>query len=247
MPVDVNYVAVVCAAFLAAGIVKGAAGMGLPPTAIALMSLVLPMPEALALMTVPTLVTNLWQAAYGGHFRAMVRRFWLMGLMMALGVIVAARGLKALGSPTSAGWLGVLLIVFVVVALTAWRPHVPLRSEAWANPLCGVASGLVGGITGIAAVPFLPYMHSLEIHKDELVQALGILFVIFTAAITVALWDVGALHAGNLATASLATIPTMVGVWIGQKLRFAISPETFRTVFLVVLFGLGVNLARALI
>ena len=90
-------------------------------------------------------------------------------------------------------------------------------------------------------------MHSLELHKDELVQALGILFVIFTAAVTVALWDVGALHAGNLATASLATIPTMVGVWIGQKLRFAISPETFRTVFLVVLFGLGVNLARVLI
>ena len=245
--IDFNYVAVVCVAFLLAGLVKGAAGMGLPPTAIALMTLALPLPEALALMTVPTLVTNAWQAAYGGHFRAMLRRFWVMGVLIVAGVLIAARGLKALGSPSSAGWLGVLLVVFAVMALTAWRPHVARRNEPWANPLCGVATGVIGGATGMAAIPFLPYMHSLEIGKNELVQALGILFVIFTVAITVALWDVGALTSGNIAGATLATIPTMIGVWLGQKLRFAISPEAFRKVFLVVLLGLGLNLARVLL
>jgi len=245
--IDTTYVVVVGVAFIVAGLVKGAAGMGLPPTAIALMTLALPLPEALALMTVPTLVTNVWQAIYGGHFRAMLRRFWLMGVMMALGVLLAARGLKAIGSPTSAGWVGVLLILFAVMALTAWRPRVALRNEPWTNPLCGAASGIIGGMTGIAAVPFLPYMQSLEIRRDELVQALGILFVIFTGAITMALWDVGALHAGNLVGAALATIPTMIGVWLGQKLRFAISPETFRKMFLLVLLGLGLNMARALV
>ena len=247
MTIDSTYIIVVGVAFIVAGLVKGAAGMGLPPTAIALMTLVLPLPEALALMTVPTLVTNIWQAIYGGHFRAMLRRFWFMGVMMALGVLIAARSLKALGSPISAGWVGVLLALFAVMALTAWRPRVALRNESWANPLCGAASGVIGGITGIAAVPFLPYMQSLDIRKDELVQALGILFVIFTGAITAALWDVGALHTGNLAGAALATIPTMLGVWLGQKLRVAISPETFRKMFLVVLLGLGLNMARMLV
>ncbi|HEX2889604.1 sulfite exporter TauE/SafE family protein [Vineibacter terrae] len=247
MTIDPTYVAVVGVAFVVAGVVKGAAGMGLPPTAIALMTLALPLPEALALMTVPTLATNLWQAVYGGHFRAMLRRFWLMGVLMAAGVLVSARALKSLGSPTSAGWLGVLLVLFAILALTAWRPHVAARHEPWANPLCGAASGLVGGITGIAAVPFLPYMQSLEIRKDELVQALGILFVVFTGALTLALWDVGALHKGNLASSALATLPTMAGVWLGQKLRLAISPEAFRRVFLVVLLGLGLHMAKGLL
>jgi uncharacterized protein len=245
--IDSSYVAVVCVAFLLAGLVKGAAGMGLPPTAIALMTLALPLPEALALMTVPTLVTNIWQAVYGGHFRALLRRFWVMGVLIVVGVLIAARGLKALGSPSSAGWLGVLLVAFAIMALTAWRPHVARRNEAWANPLCGIATGVIGGSTGMAAIPFLPYMHALELGKDELVQALGILFVIFTAAISVALWDVGALTSGNIVGATLATIPTMIGVWLGQKLRFAISPEAFRKVFLVVLLGLGLNLARVLL
>jgi hypothetical protein len=245
--IDVTYVAVVAISFLLAGLVKGAAGMGLPPTAIALMTLALPLPEALALMTVPTLVTNIWQAVYGGHFRVLLRRFWVMGVLIVAGILIAARGLKALGSPSSAGWLGVLLVAFAVMALTAWRPHVARRSEPWANPLCGIATGVIGGVTGMAAIPFLPYMQSLELGKNELVQALGILFVVFTAAISVALWDVGALTSVNMIGATLATIPTMIGVWLGQKLRFAISPESFRKVFLVVLLGLGLNLARVLL
>lgn len=246
MTVSATYIAVVCAAFVIAGLVKGAAGMGLPPTAIALMTLVVPLPEALALLTVPTLVTNAWQALYGGHFRTMLRRFWLMGLLMAVGVLIAGRSLRALGSPASAGWLGVLLVLFSIVALTAWRPRVSPRAEGWGNPLCGITSGLVGGVTGVAAIPFLPYMQSLQIQRDELVQALGILFVIFTIALTLALWDVGALRGDNLAGATLATIPTMIGVWLGQRLRYAIPPEAFRKFFLVLLLGLGLNLARGL-
>lgn len=246
MTVSTTYIAVVGAAFLIAGLVKGAAGMGLPPTAIAVMTLVVPLPEALALLTVPTLVTNAWQALYGGHFRAMLRRFWLMGLMMVLGILIAARGLRALGSPESAGWLGVLLVLFSIMALTAWRPRVPPRAEIWANPLCGLATGLIGGIAGVAAIPFLPYMQSLQILRDELVQGLGILFVIFTAALSLALWDIGALRGDNLLGAVLATIPTMIGVWLGQRLRHAIPPEAFRKFFLVMLLGLGLNLARAL-
>ncbi|HJQ58569.1 MAG TPA: sulfite exporter TauE/SafE family protein [Vineibacter sp.] len=247
MNYSIESIAIVAAAFLVAGLVKGAAGMGLPPIALGLTTLVVPVSEALALLTVPTLVTNTWQALYGGHFRAMLRRFWLMGLMMVIGVLIAARGLKALGSPQSAGWLGVMLVLFSIAALTAWRPRVSPQAESWANPLCGLATGIIGGIAGVAAIPFLPYMQSLQILRDELVQGLGILFVVFTAALTVALWDVGALNAGNLTGAALATLPTMLGVWLGQRFRFAISPEAFRKFFLVVLLGLGLNLARALV
>lgn len=237
---------VVCGAFLAAGIVKGGVGMGLPPAAVSLMTLALPLSEALALMTVPTLVTNLWQASWGGNFRALLRRFWPLGAALAGAVLVSALALRSLGSPAANAWLGVLLVVFSLVALTAWRPRVPRRFEPWANPLCGVASGAIGGVTGIAAVPFLPYMQSLELTKDELVQALGILFIFFTAAISLALFDAGALHGGNLGASALAVLPTGAGMWLGQKLRRVLPPEAFRRVFLVVLLGLGLHMARGL-
>ncbi len=243
---DLTYFAIVFGAFLIAGLVKGTAGMGLPPTAIALTTLALPISDALALLTVPTLATNVWQAFWGGHFRAMLRRFWIMGIAIVSGIFISALTLRSLGSPLSVGLLGVILVIFSLTAFVAWRPHVPARHEWWANPLSGAATGLIGGVTGMAAVPFLPYMQSLALTRDELIQALGILFVVFTAALTVALADAGAFTITNGIGTLVATAPTLLGMWLGQKLRRAVSPEVFRKMFLAVMFGVGIHLSRGL-
>jgi uncharacterized protein len=243
---DLTYFAIVFGAFLVAGVVKGAAGMGLPPTAIALTTLALPISDALALMTVPTLVTNFWQAFLGGHFRSMLRRFWIMGIAITVGILISALTLRSLGSPTSVGLLGVILVIFALSALTAWRPRVAPRHEWWSNPLSGFFTGMVGGVTGMAAIPFLPYMQSLSLTRDELIQALGILFVVFTAALTIALADAGAFTITNGVGTLVATAPTLLGMWLGQKLRRAVSPEAFRRMFLIVMCGVGIHLSRAL-
>ena len=59
-------IALIAVAFVVAGIAKGAIGMGMPPIAIGLMSFALPLESAIAIMVVPTMVTNVWQAIYGG-------------------------------------------------------------------------------------------------------------------------------------------------------------------------------------
>ena len=60
--------------FLLAGTIKGLVGLGLPTMSIALTTLVLPLTEAIALIALPTIVTNVWQAAIGGQFPAILRR-----------------------------------------------------------------------------------------------------------------------------------------------------------------------------
>src|SRR3982074_151786 len=64
------------AVFLLAGAVKGLVGLGLPTITIALTSLVLPLPEAIALIALPTVVTNVWQAAVGGRSWVILPRQW---------------------------------------------------------------------------------------------------------------------------------------------------------------------------
>jgi uncharacterized membrane protein YfcA len=120
-------------------------------------------------------------------------------------------------------------------------------AERWANPLIGLASGAVAGITGVAAVPFLPYMQSLDIDRHDLVQALGIMFLFIIGALTVALAIQGAFTAVNLLGGIAAIAPTFLGVWIGQKARHAVSPETFRRIFLVGMFAVGLQMSLALL
>ena len=244
---SLQQIVVIAAAFVVAGVAKGAIGMGMPPIAIGLMSFAVPLESAIAIMVVPTMVTNVWQAIYGGGFRVLMRRFGTMAMTAMIGILAVGLFLSDLGSPRTAGWVGVLLVLYSVIALTPWRPHVPRRAEPWANPLIGLASGAVAGSTGVAAVPFLPYMQSLEMDQHELVQALGIMFLFITGMLAVSLALHGAYHLTNSVAGIAALAPTMVGVWIGQHARRRLSAETFRKAFIFGMFGVGLHLARALL
>jgi uncharacterized protein len=238
---------VAAGAFIVAGIAKGALGMGLPLIAIGIMSFALPLQDALALMVIPSMATNIWQAIYGKDFFALLRRFATMAATAVLAVLMVAATTGSLGSARASAWLGVVLVLYSAFALLAWRPVVPRSTERWANPLIGILSGAVAGITGVAAVPFLPYMQSLDLDKDELVQALGIMFIFIMGALALALVRQGAFDSTNLVGAVAAIVPTFLGVWIGQKSRGALSSEAFRWIFLIGLLAIGLHMAGGLL
>ena len=62
--------------FLLAGLVKGTIGLGLPTVSVGLLGLLMPPAQAAAILIVPSLVTNVWQALVGGSFWELVRRLW---------------------------------------------------------------------------------------------------------------------------------------------------------------------------
>jgi uncharacterized protein len=238
---------VIAGAFIVAGIAKGAIGMGMPPIAIGLMSFAVPLESAIAIMVVPTMVTNIWQAIYGGGFRPLMRRFGSMAVTAMVGILAVGYLLSDLGSPGTAGWVGILLVLYSLIALTPYRPRVPRRAEPWANPLIGLASGAVAGTTGVAAMPFLPYMQSLDMDRHELVQALGIMFIFITGMLAVSLALHGAYHLTTSVAGIAAVAPSMVGVWLGQHARRRLSAETFRRIFIFGMLGVGLQLARSLL
>ena len=134
----VTQVLVIAGAFIVAGIAKGAIGMGLPPIALALMSFAVPLEDALALMVVPSMATNIWQAIYGRDFLKLLRRFWTMAVASVAALMFVAVAFGQLGSQQAMAWVGVILVVYASLALTAWRPAV------WGPPQPR-AKTLVGG------------------------------------------------------------------------------------------------------
>jgi uncharacterized protein len=243
----VTQILVITGAFIIAGIAKGAIGMGLPPIALGLMSFAVPLESALAIMVVPSMATNIWQAIYGTGFVRLLHRFRTMAAASVAALMFVAVVFGHLGSQSAAAWVGVILVIYAGMALTAWRPTVSRATERWANPLIGMASGAVAGVTGVAAMPFLPYMQSLDIDRHDLVQALGIMFLFIIGTLTLALAIQGAFTPTNLLGGIGAIAPTFLGVWFGQKARHAVSAETFRRIFLIGLFVVGLQMARGLL
>jgi uncharacterized protein len=229
--------------FALGGIVKGVAGIGLPTVAIALMAIFIGLKEGIALMVIPTIVTNAWQALVGGYLVSLLRRLWSLLLAAAAGTWVGGAVLAGADAALLSALLGVLLCVYAAVSLVTPQVPSPGRSEIWLSPVVGTVSGVIGGMTGSYAVPGVLYMQALGLNRDALVQAMGISFLVFTAALGVSLAHHGIMTTSIGTLSAAAVVPATAGMAIGQVLRRRLSEARFRQVFFVVLFGLGLWLA----
>jgi uncharacterized membrane protein YfcA len=233
----------VAAAFLVAGLVKGVIGMGLPTVGVGLMSLLVAPAQAAALVVAPSLVTNVWQSVAGPYLGALVRRLWSLFVGISFGIWLGAGLITGGNSGRAAVGLGLCLLVYALVGLSAVQVKVPVRLEWWLSPLIGVVTGLITGATGVFVIPAVPYLQALALDREELVQALGLSFLVSTLALAAMLTKAGILG-GSLALLSLvAVVPALVGMRLGQAIRGRVSPNTFRTCFFLGMLVLGLHLA----
>lgn len=243
METNLPLLAVITATFFAAGIVKGVTGMGLPTVAMGVLGSLLSPLAAAALLIAPSFVTNLWQLLTGPSFAALVWRLWPMMLTIVVGTVLGSALLAGGDTTMTTTALGVALVVHATYTLFAHPLRVPARLERFASPFVGFITGVMTGGTGVFVIPAVPYLQSLGLDKDDLVQALGLSFTVSTIALAIGLGWNGGIGGDAWLASTLAVIPALVGMQVGQVIRTRISPPIFRRVFLVFLLLLGLEMA----
>ena len=231
------------AVFILAGFVKGVTGMGLPTVSMGLLGIFMPLPVAAALLVIPSFVTNVLQLFSGPSVGRIIRRLWLMMVLIVLGTVAGASLLIRISPVWSSLGLGLALIIYAVYALVSPALTVSTASEKWLSPLIGGLTGLITGATGVFVMPAVPFLQSLAWSKEELVQALGLSFTVSTVALAIGLYHHNALPMQALTLSLLSIVPALGGMWCGQKVRVRISAKQFRRCFLLFLLVLGGELA----
>jgi uncharacterized membrane protein YfcA len=228
--------------FVLAGIVKGIIGLGLPTISMGLLALVMPPAEAAALLIVPSLVTNLWQMLAGPGLRPILARLWPTMAGVCAGTWAGAGLMGGAQGRLGTALLGVALIAYALSGFGSLRLVVGVLAERWLGPPVGAATGLITAATGVFVIPAVPYLQSIGLEKDALVQALGLSFTVSTLALAVNLAALGTFNL-SLAGPSVGTLAVAAaGMWLGQRLRARLSPATFRVWFFLGLAVLGMYL-----
>ncbi|NYT86552.1 sulfite exporter TauE/SafE family protein [Pollutimonas harenae] len=233
----------VTAVFVLAGLVKGIVGLGLPTISMALLSIFMIPAQAAALLVIPSLVTNVWQTRPFHTLAHMLRRIGGMQWGVAAGTLAGAVLLGAPAGAWAAVSLGVALIVYSAWALFGKPFTTPARIEKWLGPLVGILTGFITAATGVFVVPAVPYLQSLGLTRDELIQAMGVSFTVSTVALATGLWLNDSYSLGAVGTSLVMLVPALIGMGAGQRLRQSLAPAVFRRCFLVSLVIVGVYLA----
>lgn len=238
MPEPVTLV-IILAVYLLAGFVKGVVGLGLPLVSVGLLTAVIGLQPAVALLVVPAMLTNIWQGFTGQDTARLFRRFWLLFLPAMLFTWPGTMALKHVNVGYLSSLLGVSLILYTALNLMRVTFNVPPQWEGPLNPIIGAISGVLAGLIGAFAVPGVVYLQSTRLSREELVQTMGMIFTLAAIGMSISLSGQNLLSAQLGLVSAFAVVPAVAGMAIGTRIRKKTSEQSFRRIFLIALGVLG--------
>ena len=232
--------AVVTGIFLLAGLVKGIIGMGLPTVSLGLLVMFVELPTAMALMLIPSFITNIWQSLAGGNTRFLIKKIGVFLLAATLAVWIGTKLLSMIDLAWATIILGTLLIGYASSQLAGLTVGVLKQQNNWLAVGVGIVNGIFGGLTGAFIFPGLMYLQAHDFNKDQLVQAMGMLFILTTISLALGLGGHNLLDFQVGWLSVWVIVPAVLGMTLGRRIRRRFSETQFRKVFFSSILLLGV-------
>ena len=228
--------------FLFAGVIKGMVGFGFPLVALVLLTLFIGLHDALPLTILPSVITNIWQAIDGEHFREIVKRMWFYFLVSVITVLLSSFLLVTVNVNWLTALLGLVLLGFALTRFLDYEPTIPAKYEPAASIILAPLNGFITGTTGVYLVPSLLYMRAIGFRRDTLIQAMGIFFTMSSIALAISLQRHELLSMENGLLSLVVLLPAFAGMYLGRHVRKNIDAEKFQLVFDTCLALLGAYL-----
>lgn len=234
----------VTVAFFIGGTVKGAVGFGMPVVALPMIASFVDVRTGLALLCLPLIASNVWQAFSGGHFVQIARRFrWLFAALI-LGCAIGASLVVRLDQRLVFLSVGAVVIGYVLLTVIAPSFRITTARERVAGLVTGLVSGVLGGFAALFGPPLVMYFAALHMPKDVFVASIGATMLLASVVVAVSYIAVGIVTLPLLGLSAVSLLPLGAGLLFGEVIRRRVKPDVFRRVVLVVLLLVGANLLR---
>lgn len=226
------------------GFAKGVLGVGLPMVAIPIMSTFMPIRDVVAVLYIPILATNIWQAFQGGYLTVTLKRFWPMLLVMCGTIWLGTYSLVRLDAGNVSVLLGVAVAAFALASLLKPTFRIAPRWELPASLVAGAVGGFFGGMALIGGPPVIMVMVALHLKKEEFIGTMGLVYLTMLIPAGFTLTGLGVLEMRHVLPGVASLVPVMAALVLGQWVRGRIDQERFRKILLVSMVLIGLNLIR---
>jgi uncharacterized membrane protein YfcA len=237
-----SLIALLTGSLVIAGLIKGVIGVGMPIVAFPMLSMLVDIQTAVMLLSMPLVLSNIPQALEGGFVAqtllslapvlvGMIPGVWI-GVAVLLNVDPAVAKMAAGAS------------VILVAALTLLAPKLQIK-RPMIGPVglgAGFCGGLLGGIAALAGPPVLIFLLAKGLSGRAFTKEASMFLVASSALLASALTSSRQFDWRDVLISTLATVPVVAGMLVGQKVRDAVPADAFKTLVVLVVLLSGAQL-----
>jgi uncharacterized membrane protein YfcA len=229
-------------ALVTAGAAKGLIGVGMPIVAMPLVSHIIDLPAAVALLSLPLVLSNLRQAVEGGGTVAALRQMAPLLLGFCVGIVAGVKLLMSLDD----AWLKPLVgcaLLLAGLAVVA-KPDLSLSptGEKVVGPIAGALGGLLGGLAALSGPIVFIYLLATSRDKNLFVKHASLYLVFASAVLLLVMSRYAAITPADAGISLVAVLPVMAGMALGTKIRPHVPIKLFRVLILLVVVASAVGL-----
>ncbi len=237
---DVLTLAMVMAIFLFSGVVKGFLGIGLPAAAMAFLTLVMAPTDAIALLILPIIFTNVVQFARSPNRAETARKYKYFGLAIIISIFLTSLFITSYPTALLTTAIGVAMVIFSANLLFGFS--LPVGPGLGWQIGIGLVSGVLGGLSSIWSPPVAMYLMARNVTRDEFIGGAGFLFLCGCFPLAMGLFLSGVINSETALQSLAALIVVLVGFRLGEMLRDRVSQDNFRKIVLVAFLVMGTRL-----
>jgi uncharacterized membrane protein YfcA len=232
----------ILAIYVFAATAKGVTGLGFSTTCLPFLVVTVGLKEALPLVIIPSICTNLVVMKNAGRFKESLLRFWPMLLATIPGLFVGLWTLGLIDGQLAAGVLGIILLLWCVFSYSKPEFKIEQQWEQRLKPISGFATGLINGLTGSQVMPSMPFLMALHLERNLFVQSINCSFTLSSIIMIFGLNQLGLFSVDGVIVSVVGTCFAFIGLSFGESIRQRLSADAFRLGLILMLAVMGAGL-----
>jgi uncharacterized protein len=233
-------IATVVCGLIVAGVLKGIIGVGMPVVALPLLSLFIDIKSAAMLL----IFSNVPQAIEGGKTGRCFMQLMPVILGTIPGLFLGVRVLLVVDANVAKSIVGLALIGVGAVTLLAPKLQLHSRLVLPTGITFGFFGGILGGVAAMAGPLVFIFLLAKGLSGKAFTKEASLYLVVSAVLLAIFLTASRQFNWLDVLVSAAATLPVMLGMYVGQHMRDKIAPETFRTLVLIAVIAAGADLLR---
>jgi len=227
---------------LAAGVIKGAIGSGVPVIVIPVLTMLYDVKLAIAVLVAPNLCSNALQVWQYRHHLLPLKFLAAFSMAGGLGIMLGTWGLVVL-SPTllSLGVAGAI-VMYLVIKLAKRTMVLPFALAQRVVLPVGLLAGVLQGAAGMSAPASVTFLNAMRLERPVFIGSISVFFVAITCVQIPALLSTGILTLERSVYSVAALLVILTAMPLGSQLGKRLPHRWFDNLIMLLLAGIALKI-----